>query len=513
MVRLDADAAEPGGADALQIGALVKMRTHETLAFGMVKSLTMPDYAEAEDDGKLRVMEIEFVGEGVPGPEDGTIVFRRGVSFCPTLGDSVFAVSQDDLMRVYAQPNVASAKIGTIYQDQTLPAFVSVDDLIGKHFAVLGTTGCGKSCAMATMLRAILDQHAEGHVVLLDLHDEYSHAFKDCAELIGGDRLKLPYWMLSSEELEEIVVEKSEDEEVDRSILRDSVVHAKRAFNEDDERVNLLGADSPVPYRLSELIRYLNESLGRLDKPTDSAPYLRLINRLTRLTADKRFEFMFEERFTVADTMAEILAQLYRVPAQGKPITVLDLSEVPSDVMKVVISLICRLTFDFAFWANRETPVLLVCEEAHRYANQLDEDSSYRLIRRALSRIVNEGRKHGVSLGIVSQRPSELDMGILSQCNTIFAMRMSNLRDQEFVQGTLSESALGLTDALPSLRTGEAVAVGEGVSLPVRVYFDLLPEDQRPRSATAEFSKAWKTSEGLDGYVDTIVDRWRRQRR
>lgn len=500
------------GLDSLQIGSLVKMRTAETTVFGMVKGLSIPELAEGRDDAEIRILEFELVGEGIQPPGGGPAVFRRGVSVCPTLGDAVYAVSRDDLMQVYAQPNVASARVGTIYQDKTLPAFVSIDDLLGKHFAILGTTGSGKSCAVATMLQAILSEHREGHVLLLDLHDEYGDAFRDSAELLSAGRFKLPYWLLNLEELQEIVVEKTESWEVDRSILRDAVVHAKREYNEGEEEVARFDVDSPVRYRMSEVLHYLDASLGKLDKPTDSAPFLRLRNRINTLLADRRFEFMFQVRFAEDEDMETILSRLFRVPADGKPITILNLSEVPTDIMKVVISLLCRLTFDFVYWSDRNTPVLLVCEEAHRYASLLD-NTGFDLTRRALSRIVNEGRKYGVSLGIVSQRPSELDMGILSQCSTIFAMRMSNLKDQEFVRGTMSESALGLTDALPSLRTGEAIVVGEGVSMPVRVYFDLPPEGQRPRSGTVEFSKTWKDDKGKEGAVAAIVTRWRRQRR
>ena len=511
--RLETSATQPvAGLKSLQIGSLVKMRPAGTTVFAMVKGLDIPEPADSGDGGEVRVMELELVGEGSQAPEGGPEVFRRGVSFYPTLGDGVYAVNQGDLKQVYAQPSVSSVKVGTIYQDQALPAFVSVDDLLGKHFAVLGTTGSGKSCAVATMLRAVLSQHREGHVLLLDLHGEYGHAFSDLAELLGAGQFKLPYWLLNFEEIQEIVVEKTEDEEVDKSILREAVIHAKRVFNESDEGVGWFDSDSPVPYRLQEVLRYLDTSLGKLDKPTTSAPYLRLRNRINALLADRRFEFMFQEGFNVADNMAEILSGLFRVPANGRPMTILDLSEVPSDIMKVVISLLCRMTFDFAYWADGDTPVLLVCEEAHRYAAKLG-DSDFDLTRRAMSRIVNEGRKYGVSLGIVSQRPSELDLGILSQCSTIFAMRMNNQRDQDFVRGTLSESGLGLTDALPSLRTGEAVVVGEGISVPARVYLDFLPEDQRPASSTAEFSRSWKESEGKEGAVATIVERWRRQRR
>ena len=170
---------ESGGGEDLQIGALVKMATVETIIFGMVRSLDIPDMVEADDGTEVRIMEIELVGEGVNAADGGSIEFRRGVSFFPRLGDGVYAVSQEDLMQVYAQPHVSNVKVGTIYQDISLPAFIAVDDLLGKHFAVLGNTGSGKSCAVATMLRAIISSHAEGHILLLDLHDEYSHAFAD----------------------------------------------------------------------------------------------------------------------------------------------------------------------------------------------------------------------------------------------------------------------------------------------------------------------------------------------
>ena len=500
------------GLGDLQIGSLVKLPTAETMVFAMVRVLDIPDLAQSDAGTEIRIMELELVGEGVYGADGGPMEFQRGVSYFPKLGNGVYAVSQEDLMQVYAQSHMSSAKVGTIYQDKRLPAFVSIDDLLGKHFAVLGNTGSGKTCAVTTILRAIISSHGEGHILLLDLHDEYSHAFRDCAELIGAARLKLPYWLLNFDELQEIVVEKSDSQEIDKNILKDAVIHSKRVFNVGIDGVGKISSDTPVPYRLSELLRYINVSLGKLDKPTGAAPYLRLRSRINALVEDKRFEFMFEERFNVDDDMEGILSRLLRVPAQGKPITILDLSEVPTDILKVVVSLLCRLTFDFAYWAERDTPVLLVCEEAHRYAATVD-DSGFDLTKRALSRIVNEGRKYGVSLGIVSQRPSELDVGILSQCNTIFALRMSNLRDQEFVRGTLSESALGLLDSLPSLRTGEAIAVGEGLSVPVRMHFDFPPEDQRPLSATARFSDAWKDGSGKEGYVGNIVKRWRRQSR
>ncbi|MDX1483910.1 MAG: DUF87 domain-containing protein [Alphaproteobacteria bacterium] len=505
----------PGPAElhgGLQIGGLVKMRTPETMVYGMVSGLSIPIPAQSAGAPEMRIIELELVGEAVGTADEVTIPFRRGVSFCPALGDEVYGTTQEDLKHVYAKPDVASVRVGTIYQDKTLPAYVGVDDLLGKHFAVLGTTGSGKSCAVATILRAILDQHTKGHVLLLDLHNEYGHAFADRAQLLGPDTLKLPYWLLNFEELREILVDRAENREADASILKDAVVHAKQSYHQDQGEERQYSADTPVPYRMFDVIRRIEETSGKLERPTDSAPYLRLLERISTLQADRRFAFMFEEGLTVKDSMVDILSQLFRIPSDGKPITILDLSEVPSDIMNVVISLVCRLTFDFALWAERDIPMLLVCEEAHRYAAQ-SNDVGFGPTKRALARIAKEGRKYGVSVCIVSQRPSELAVGILSQCNTIFAMRMSNQKDQDFVRGTLSESALGLMDSLPSLRTGEAIAVGEGVSVPVRLCFDLLPESQRPLSGTAAFSSAWQDDEKDRVYVEEIVERWRRQRR
>jgi DNA helicase HerA-like ATPase len=460
----------------------------------------------------MRIVEMELVGEAIEKEGMGKPVFQRGVSFCPSLGDGVYTTTQNDLKQVYARPAVSSVRIGTIYQDQNLPAFISTDDLLGKHFAILGTTGSGKSCAVALILRSILAQHASGHALLLDLHNEYGRAFADCAEILGPGSLELPYWLLNFEEIREIIIGSGkEDREADTIILKEAIVEAKRRYRSDADKVDHISADTPVPYRLSDITQQIDEALGKLDKPTDSAPYLRLKERFGTLQSDKRFSFMFQG-LTVRDNMTAILSRIFRVPVAGKPVTIIDLSGVPSDILNVVVSLLCRLTFDFALWSDRALPMLLVCEEAHRYVAE-DAGLGFEATKRALGRIAKEGRKYGVSLCVVSQRPSDLAVGILSQCNTVFAMRMSNQKDQEFVRGTLSESALGLLDSLPTLRTGEAIAVGEGVSVPVRLQFDMLPEERKPLSGTASFSSAWQNDDKDESFVAEIVERWRRQRR
>jgi DNA helicase HerA-like ATPase len=254
--------------------------------------------------------------------------------------------------------------------------------------------------------------------------------------------------------------------------------------------------------------------MGKLDRPETTMPYLRLRSRLESLRADRRFAFMFSEGFDVPDTLPELVGRLLRLPVDGKPLAILDLSGVPSEVTDVVVSVCGRIIFDFAVWSQRETmpPVLLVCEEAHRYV-PADESVGFTATARTITRIAKEGRKYGLALALVTQRPSELSPEALSQCGTIFALRLTNELDQDFVARTVPDAARGMLSALPSLPTQQAIVSGEGVPIPMRLRIDDLPHGRRPRSEAAEFSKAWRAS-GADGAQrDEGVRRWRLQAR
>jgi len=497
---------------ALQIGSLVKMQTPYTIVFGIVGGLSIPDPVGGAEPTEHRIVELELLGEMVIDDDNRVSSFQRGVSFFPALGDDVFLATQRDLAEVYTFPDKSAVPIGAIHQDRTIPAYVVTDDLLGKHFAILGTTGAGKSCAVTLLLRAILTQHGSGHVVLMDMHNEYGEALGDRAEILGPDTLRLPYWLLNFEETEEIVLTtRGDDRDIESAILAEVVLRARRQFAADHSDVDRITIDTPVPYRVGDVIRFLDELAGRLDRPRDTAPYLRIKSRFATLQADPRFDFMFPV-LSVRDNMVQIISQLFRVPVDGKPITIVDLSGVPSEIVNVVVSVLCRMTFDFAMWSERSVPVLLVCEEAHRYAPN-DTNRGFEPTKRALAQIAKEGRKDGVSLCLVSQRPSELAPEILSQCNTVFALRMSNQKDQEFVRGAMAESGIGLMEFLSALRNAEAIAVGEGISVPMRLCFMELEADKRPASGTASFSSGWADDAKDIAFVAKVVERWRRQRR
>jgi hypothetical protein len=208
--------------------------------------------------------------------------------------------------------------------------------------------------------------------------------------------------------------------------------------------------------------------------------------------------------------MAQVLARLFRIPVAGKPIAILELGGLPSEIINVVVSVLARLAFDFGVWSAGRVPITFVCEEAHRYVPN-DKTTGFEPTKRALSRIAKEGRKYGVSLCIVTQRPAELDPTILSQCNTVFSMRLTNERDQEILRAGISDAAASLLEFMPTMGAGEAITFGEGVALPTRIKFDLLPVNELPRSNTASFSKNWAKDLPDDNFLNEVVSRWRAQ--
>lgn len=507
--------AEPSTAlDAVQFGGLVKIKTRISSVYGMVGGMWITD-PSASPESARKMVEIDMLGEVVQPEVSGIDThFQRGLSVYPPLGGEILAVTPEDLALIYAPPRASNVRIGTIHQDRSLPGFIATDSLLGKHFAVLGTTGSGKSCSTALILRAILEQHPNGHVVLLDPHNEYGSAFGDKAELINLSNLDLPYWLMNFEEsVAAFVTSDGKERETETAILKDAILEARRKFFGPDADTDYITVDTPVPYRLGEIQRIIGNAMGRLDKTETSLPYLRLQTRIEALSLDRRFAFMFSG-VVVRDTMVNILSRILRVPVSGRPATIIDLSGVPSDIVDVVVSVLCRMIFDFAVWSvdAKAIPVLLVCEEAHRYVPR-DENLGFAPTRRSISRIAKEGRKYGVSLCLVTQRPSELSATILSQCNTLFALRMSNENDQEFVRTTLPDGADGLLAALPALHAQEAIAVGEGVTVPMRLCFDTLEESCRPKSGTASFSEAWRTDDIDDWFIEDTITRWRRQQR
>jgi DNA helicase HerA-like ATPase len=503
----DAETAVDASAPITEVGSIVKVRSKRSEIIGMIKGVSIPIPTNEPDQEELKIGEIELLGEIVLDSHDLKRGFQRGVCFFPALGDEVFLATQGDLREIYASPDSATACVGRVHQQATLPAHVRVNDLLGKHFAVLGTTGSGKSCAVTVLLKALLSGNPHARVLLLDPHNEYSQAFGDVAQQLDpASTFQLPYWLFNFDELCEVVLSDDDLRSAQASILAEAVVEAKLQFVNFKESYPI-SVDTPSPYWISEVLNYIQQAQGKLARSEPVQAYVRLANRLRKMSSDSRYSFMFGNAAD-GDNMRAVLSRLFRIPVDGKPLTITDLSGIPSETLNVVVSVLCRLALDFALWSDSKFPILIVCEEAHRYVPR-DTTLGFEPTKRTLARIAKEGRKYGVSLCIVSQRPSDLAPEILSECNTVFAMRMNNQEDQEFVRGAMSDSGLGLLEFLPSLRAGEAITIGEGVSVPQRLTFLDLAPDEMPRSKTSSFAAAWQNEDSEADAVDVAIKRWR----
>jgi hypothetical protein len=500
---------DPSIALSGQVGGHVKLTMGQRWLLGNVRNLRLHE----TEDGTI-VAEMDFLGEGEEQDQTGKLVnFRRGITSYPAPGAKVFPVSGDDMKQMFAADERANIEIGTVYPTTDVRGALYVDALLGKHFALLGSTGTGKSTSAALIMHRICDLSPEGHIVMIDPHGEYSAAFKGVGELFNVENLAMPYWLMNFEEHCEVLITTSGSErQRDSDILAKCLLQA-RAKNRAAEGMTKLTVDSPIPYALSDLSSAITNEMGLLNKASDTAPYMRLKTKIDELKADPRYHFMFSGML-IADSMTSFISKIFRLPAKGKPISIVDVSGVPSDIVSVVVAVLSRLVFDYAIWSRNEVPrpVLLICEEAHRYVPS-DKTGHGQAVRKILERIAKEGRKYGVSLGLITQRPSDLAEGVLSQCGTIIAMRLNNERDQLFVKSAMPEGARGFLDVIPALRNRECIVCGEGVSIPIRVSFDDLERDRRPASSDPAFSELWRQTGDEEAMVARVVRRWRSQGR
>lgn len=507
-----------------QVGSIVKIESGDILIFGIVTSLRMAEVETSISSNEVKTLtptskwiEIELFGQGIKKSlGEADFDFERGISSYPLPGQNIYLATIIELRRIYAKPDKPTVRVGTISQVGGLPIHLLIDDLLGKHFAVLGTTGSGKSCAVAIILQNIISKYPYAHIILLDPHNEYPRAFPEKAELIDPTTLNIPHWLLNFEESVELFIGKTEYAATRQTnILKDAILESRKKFNESkivDEKITV---DTPIPYKLNDLIGFIESDIQEKGLTTSKAEsHQKIIDKVRLLMDDKRFEFLLIPDEKVIDNLSDTISGYFRIPVNKKPLSIIDLSGVPSDVVDVVVSVLCRTIFDFSLW-NKERnrmPLLLVCEEAHRYAPRAEE-AAFKPTKLAISRIAKEGRKYGVGLALVTQRPSELSESIISQCNSFIALRMSNEQDQRFVKSALPDSVKSLVDTLPVLRTREALIVGEGTAVPVRVFFDEIPENLRPQSSDVPFAEPWQEDKSKKDDVKNTVKRWREQKR
>jgi hypothetical protein len=500
---------------ALTVGKFIGIIRNRSLLVAIISQVSTEVPLLVREEGYHAVASVDLMGEIIGGDVAGEARFLRGVTSYPAIGDAAMVLGTPELRMIYKVDKSGGVELGCLQQDTVVKAYANIHDMISKHFAILGTTGVGKSSGLASLLRQILAVRPDLRIFLLDGHNEYGHCFGDNALVINPTNLKLPFWLFTFEELLEVIFSgrAGGDEEVE--ILAELIPVAKALYHQSREgsasKRSDSGAadysiDTPVPYRLKDLLALIDERMGKLENRSSRINHHRLLTRIEAVINDPRYGFMFTNANVGGDTMAEILRHLFRWRPDGKPMTVMQLAGIPSEIVDAVVSVLCRMAFDFGLWSNGAFPLLFVCEEAHRYVSS-DRTLGFQPTRRALSRIAKEGRKYKVFLGLVTQRPAEIDANIVSQCSTLFAMRIANDRDQQLLLAAASDAATNLLRFLPSLGPREALAFGAGIPMPTLFTFPELPEAFIPR---VEGVSGEPVLESLnDEVIHSAIERWR----
>ena len=493
------------------VGKMISINLGETRTVGLVYALDRPGHGWNENAENTVQVNVELIGE--IRDIDRRPVFDRGITVYPQIGAPAHRIRAADLKAIFDLGNKRTIQVGTLSQDDAITAAVSIDDTLSRHFAVVGTTGVGKSTAVSLLLRKAIEARPDLHVLILDPHNEFATTFPDQSIRIDPGTLDLPFWLFRLEEFVEVLYRGREPDTQELDLLRNLIPQAKQLFRGGGQQVqlkrnteaNVLTADTPVPYRMTDLIHLISDRMGLLDSKSDRPAYRALRNRLESAMNDPRYKFMFNSRL-YEDTIEETIGNIFRIPHNGRPITCLEMAGMPAEVVNSVCSVVARLAFDVALWSDGKLKLLVLCEEAHRYM-PADTRLGFAPTRYALSRIAKEGRKYGCYLGVVTQRPGELDPTILSQCSTVFAMRLANERDQDIIRSAIADSSASTLSFLSSMGQREAIAFGEGVATTMRLKFEKLSGSMIPGSST----KSNMLAEPQDTRIDLreLVDRLR----
>ena len=465
------------------IGHLITIIHGATRLVGVVCELAAANHLWHETESNIAHVKIELTGE-ICDDAQGRPRFFRGIRSYPELGAVAHKIRGSDLAAIYAFNGREGIEIGRLSQDESIPAVVSVGELVSRHFAVIGSTGVGKTTAVSMLIKKCLGERKNLRVLIIDPHNEYKNHFVDNAIILDADNLEIPFWMFRFEEMVEIIYAGRTPSTEEKDALYDLIKAAKARFagaqpaavptgsairRPTGPELPNISADTPVPYRIADAMKIVDEWLGLLDKRYAVTDLRSLKIRLETLARDPRFRFMFGKAL-IEDNMSRIIARIFRIPVDGAPVTILQLAGLPNEVVNSVVSVLARLAFDIALWSGGGYEIAVVCEEAHRYIPN-DRALGFGPTRQAIGRIAKEGRKYGVSLGVVSQRPSELDSTILSQCSTMFAMRLPNEADKAIIRSALAESSASIVSFLSSIADREAIAFGEAIPTPMRMKF------------------------------------------
>jgi hypothetical protein len=568
--------------DVGQIGSIVKMHLGRRLLFATVRLLRLQSDEEAAAlvgpqskmfDQDRRVIEADLLGEAWFNPTESELRFKRGVSTYPLPLQAVHLITKEETDKLFASAEKTSENganslipIGSYVGATHVPCRANMDKLFGHHCAILGSTGSGKSSAVAAVIHSILEHQCRPKkrtrpcIILIDPHGEYASAFGERAKVFraydalgqnpdGVSTLKLPYWLMSSDEFRSLVIGKTEFEATSQAnTVYKALAHARMvsaglarsatggippnipAGQHPEQPIPVEGVqedqliafdrDRPRPFTLVEFETHIKERQAKRPAGAgwnDVAPsdfqkdYASILNKLRVLRADARIRFLMEDHGPDSPNLAEILSQFLNVDgAEDACLKIVDISGLPNEVAGPLTGAIARLLFQYKLHQTRDErerdPVLFVCEEAHRYVPNRG-DAQYEVAQTAVRRLAREGRKYGLGLMLVSQRPSDIEDTVISQCNSWVVLRLANSTDQEHVARILPDSLAGMTKLLSSLPRQEALFVGEAAAIPARIKLRTLTRDQLPNSQDISFAEGWSSDGTTTETLATIVGR------
>jgi len=457
--------------------------------------------------------------------EDGH--FSRGIVNYPIPGAAVHAVGASEIDALFEKHRFMGFYLGYLPSLPSVDVCLDPSPLFGRHLAILGQSGSGKSWGVASILQRTVETMPNAHIVLLDLHGEYvwtepdgqrrSAFSENVYRALDARELEIPYWLLTYAELVDLLVDRSDENATTQmAFMREVLLKLREKSNIGMEGVTI-SIDSPVYFSIEELFeqfRLANEQVTNFGK-VRGALYGQFDEFLIKLQArlnDVRYDFLFKpKRRNSSETLPDLLRDFVGLQEPKRQITIIDFSGVPFDVRPTVSAQVGRLAFEFNYWnpRSREFPILLVCEEAHAYIPRAS-GTEYEGTRRSMERIAKEGRKYGVGLAVVSQRPHELSETVLAQCGNFICLRVTNPDDQRYIRDLVPGAEASLVTTRSSMGRGEAMAMGDAVPVPTR--FQFYPPDPVPNSTDIDFYDGWKKDTG-DLDVNAIVNSWRRQRR
>ena len=506
-----ADSQIDAPASLWTVGRMISINLGVARTVGLVYAIGKADLAWDDTQDNAIEVSVELIGEVRDREGTGVPLFDRGITVYPHIGAVAHRIRTADLQAVYDLAGRPSVSIGDLSQDESIDARIAIDDTLARHFAVVGTTGVGKSTAVSLLMRKAIEARPDLRILILDPHNEFAASLPDKCVRVDSSSLDLPFWMFRLEEFAEVLFRGRETVPEEIDALRDLIPVAKNLYRNPAagaflrRGVDALTADTPVPYRMADLIKQIDERMGMLESKNDRPTLKSLRTRIESAVSDPRYRFMFNSRL-IEDTIHETIGKIFRVPHDGRPVTCFEMAGMPSEVVNSVCSVLARLAFDLALWSEGKLKLLVLCEEAHRYM-PADSRLGFAPTRHALSRIAKEGRKYGCYLGVVTQRPGELDPTILSQCSTFFAMRLANEQDQAIIRSAIADSSASSLAFLSSMGQREAIAFGEGVATTMRLRFERIEASLIPGAAQREDDAGGGSGKDVD--LLTIVERLR----